>query len=112
MEGYFGPGFCGNMQHKLWNLVENPNSSFAAKVNNYFDLNFLTYIQPSTYYIEKMDLLIRNVQRFYSTQMNKSHQIIRLFGSVVHFTYLSFIFVFEYSDSIILSTVPCLNYQK
>ena len=32
MEEYFGLGFCGNMQHKLWNLVENPNSSFAAKV--------------------------------------------------------------------------------
>ena len=53
MEGYFGPGFCGNMQHKLWNLVENPNSSFAAKVNNYFDLNFLTYIQ--TYLLYRKD---------------------------------------------------------
>ena len=34
MEEYFGLGFCGNMQHKLWNLVENPNSSFAAKVRS------------------------------------------------------------------------------
>ena len=32
MEDYFGNGFCGNLQHKLWNLLENPNSSFAAKV--------------------------------------------------------------------------------
>ena len=33
MEDYFGQGLCGNMQHKLWNLLENPNSSFAAKVS-------------------------------------------------------------------------------
>jgi hypothetical protein len=32
MDEYFGIGFCGNLQHKLWNLLENPNSSFAAKV--------------------------------------------------------------------------------
>merc|ERR1712223_1372018 len=32
MSGYFSTGFCGNLQHKLWNLLENPNSSFAAKI--------------------------------------------------------------------------------
>ena len=41
MEEYFGLGFCGNMQHKLWNLVENPNSSFAAKVYFHFYPNFI-----------------------------------------------------------------------
>ena len=41
MEEYFGLGFCGNMQHKLWNLVENPNSSFAAKVYFYFYSNLI-----------------------------------------------------------------------
>ena len=33
MDGYFDTGFIGNLQHKLWNLLENPNSSFAAKVS-------------------------------------------------------------------------------
>jgi hypothetical protein len=32
MDDYFGDGVFGNLQHKLWNLLENPNSSFAAKV--------------------------------------------------------------------------------
>ena len=32
MDEYFSIGFCGTLQHKLWNLLENPNSSFAAKV--------------------------------------------------------------------------------
>ena len=33
MDEYFSLGFCGNLQHKLWNLLENPNSSFAAKAS-------------------------------------------------------------------------------
>ena len=33
MDGYFNTSFCGSLQHKLWNLLENPNSSFAAKVS-------------------------------------------------------------------------------
>ena len=41
MAGYFGLGFCGNLQHKLWNLVENPNSSHAAKVRIYAFITFL-----------------------------------------------------------------------
>ena len=32
MDEYFSLGFCGTHQHRLWNLLENPNSSFAAKV--------------------------------------------------------------------------------
>jgi len=32
MDGYFNTSFWGDLQHKLWNLVENPNSSFAAKL--------------------------------------------------------------------------------
>ena len=45
MDEYFGQGFCGNLQHKLWNLVENPNSSFAAKVcfHEVFILSSFTY---------------------------------------------------------------------
>ena len=33
MSGYFSSSFCGGLQHKLWNLLENPNSSLAAKVS-------------------------------------------------------------------------------
>jgi len=38
MDEYFGDGFCANLQHKLWNLLENPNSSFAAKVKQLMKL--------------------------------------------------------------------------
>ena len=30
----FGEGYCSNYQECLWNLFENPNSSFPAKVGN------------------------------------------------------------------------------
>ncbi len=46
LDEYFGQTFCGGLQHKLWNLLENPNSSFAAKVSEinfhekYFNVNF------------------------------------------------------------------------
>ena len=40
MDGYFTNSFCGNLQHKLWNLLENPNSSFAAKVYTYLEYFF------------------------------------------------------------------------
>ena len=30
----FGDGYCSNYQECLWNLFENPNSSFPAKVGN------------------------------------------------------------------------------
>ena len=40
MDGYFTTSFCGNLQHKLWNLLENPNSSFAAKVRHFWHQNF------------------------------------------------------------------------
>ena len=41
MSEFFGQGFCGNLQHKLYNLVENPNSSPAAKVSLLIDTHIM-----------------------------------------------------------------------
>ena len=52
MDGYFTTSFCGNLQHKLWNLLENPNSSFAAKVRHFASKFW------STSFISKYDCCI------------------------------------------------------